>query len=413
MKKILFSIHCNTIAHKDIALALLRIIVSKGCRVDLISNQKLHFEDNCKQIPFSAENLTDDYDAVFAYNRKGYNRIKKYSAKKNIPVFYVVSRRDSINEYVYDIANIHQYIVVNDGGRFNSRLFPQEYTQHISYPFLPAKAISLKTSESNKTIVVCTDNETLFKIIPVLNQQHSLNFTIICGFPSVVKKVINSNTKVIGTNDTALIDNLINQADLVIGSGFAVLKSLYHDTPAIVVGELGFGRLLTKENIVQHFNSFFSGRIGGQKNEFIPNDLLAYEITTFFEQNSNITEQQNNELFHLLSYNPENLMFNLLDGLDKLKKNVYTQNLKLTSLYHYIELNENEYLVADERMTTFCAIMEKEEYDWLMLFEQGSTPENVFPFVKNKDKKAFVEYIEYLITHKFLLPYDESANTNS
>ena len=411
MKKILFSIHCNTVAHKDIALALLHIVASKEYKVDVMSNQKLKLEDNCKQIPFSTDNLTDDYDAVFAYNRKGYNRIRKYSYKKNIPVFYIVGRRDSINEYVYDIANIRQYIVINDGGEFNSRLFPQEYTLHIPYPFLPTKVTSSKSSESDKAIVVCTDDETLFKIIPMLNQQHSLNFTIICGFSSAVKKVANSNIKVIVANDTALIDNLINQADLVIGSGLAILKGVYYQTPAIVVGEYGFGRLLTEENVEQHFNSFFRGRLGAQKNEIILNHLLSYEITTFFEQSSDTIEQQNSKLFRMLPYNPSISILSLLDSLYKPKENVFTQKMRLTSLYSYIEMDENEYLVVDERMTTFCAIMEKEEYDWLMLFKQSSTPEKVFPFVKNKDKRTFVEYIEYLITHKFLIPYNEQAYT--
>lgn len=48
--------------------------------------------------------------------------------------------------------------------------------------------------------------------------------------------------------------------------------------PCIVIGEQGYGGLITPQNLSQQFANKFQGRIGGSLNEYIPLNLIMNDI---------------------------------------------------------------------------------------------------------------------------------------
>lgn len=84
------------------------------------------------------------------------------------------------------------------------------------------------------------------------------------------------------------IIDLIEDADLVIGSKSVAREAVLRQKPVIVIGAYGSGGLLTPDTITEHYRNGFIGRIGGMKNEYFSLDQLQHDI----EKGFNLTFQE-------------------------------------------------------------------------------------------------------------------------
>jgi len=388
MKKILFSAHCRTPEQKEIAQSLLGIISSQGHTIDTVTNPDT------------------DYDVIFAYNLKGYHRIRRLAKTKKIPVIYAVRQEDCIEEYLYDVSSISKILLINDGNELPRQLFfPEECSIYIPYPYLPPQQ-NIAISDSSANIVVATDDRTLLKIVPALNNYTKYNFTIVTGISSVIKETVNTNSTVLSAKRTNTIE-LIRNADLVIGFGRVILTALGYGKPAIVVGRYGFGRRVTPENIDQHLHALFRGRPGAQGEEAIPFHLLLHEIDSCMNATPEENKLISNSLADFLTakYEQTAALINDLICSVCASMSVLDMRLKLSSLYRFIPYNESSYLVVDDRMLKLHAMIDQDEYDLIHSFEETTTTKAVMD--KNlyrKTPKRFIAFIEYLVAYKFLVP---------
>lgn len=391
MKKILLSAHCKTQEQKDTLQALLKILLSKDYCIDTIIN------------------IDKDYDIIIAYNLNGYRRISSLAKAKNIPVIYIVKQEDCVEECLYDVSLISRFLIINDGDDLLHQLFPKECTTYIPYPCSPPQQESV-SPDTSSGILVATDDKTLLKIIPALNNYTKYHFTIITGIPSVVKKMLNENCTVITVKRTNIVD-LIKNAALVIGSGKTILTSISYGKPTIVAGKYGFGRRITAENIAQHYYSLFKGRLGAQGEEAIPFHLLSHEIDACMtqpEENNTIA----NSLVEFLKAKQEQtvtIIDNLI-GSAIISKPLLDTLLRLSSLYRFIALNASSYLVVEDRTLKVHGMIDRDEYHLIHSFEAGATAKSVMQKNLYKTPKRFVSFIEYLITYKFLVPYDQRTD---
>lgn len=70
----------------------------------------------------------------------------------------------------------------------------------------------------------------------------------------------------------------LDRIDLAVTSGPSAVDVLFNRIPAVVVGDSGFGGLVSINNIHAHCKQSFSGRIGGSKGERIPVELVLAEL---------------------------------------------------------------------------------------------------------------------------------------
>jgi len=157
MKKILLSAHCKTQEQKDITKALLAILLSKNYDIDLITNVDLNIQKKHIETVSSDKLLTKDYDVILACNLKGYHCIKHLAKTKNIPVIYMVKQEDCVEEYLYEVALISRFLIINDGDELSRRIFPGDCTTHIPYPYLAPQQNMTETGLSGNILVATED----------------------------------------------------------------------------------------------------------------------------------------------------------------------------------------------------------------------------------------------------------------
>ena len=117
----------------------------------------------------------------------------------------------------------------------------------------------------------------LFKILRTLNRLTQLKIDV-CSKNESIKHLTNANICI--TDSCNDIENHVRQAKIVIGSGFAVLFAIKHHKPFIVLGERGYGGIPTPNNIVQFYNEFFQGTIGGRLDGALPENLVYEDIVS-------------------------------------------------------------------------------------------------------------------------------------
>ena len=410
MEKILFSTHCNTQTHIEISKAILKILLSKGYSIGVIANCDLNLETG-NQVFWVQKEPEADYDVIFAFNAKGHRKIKQLAKKKQIPVVYIVCREDCEKEYLYDLSQASRFLIINDGIELNQLLFPEEYTMHINFPFVPEKKGAAANITSDAPILVATDERTLLKTIPILNNHGEYRFVIVSNTPAVKQKLLNSNCEVVSAKHCRIVD-YIARTSLVIGSGAVILKSIGYNKPVIVVGKYGFGRRVTMDNIELHFSAMFKGRPGAQGEEIIPFNLLSHEIVSCMNQPWEEKEKACTTLSHFLveKYEQTSSRIDSLINTVHTSTNILDTPLKLSGLYAFIALDETSYIAVDSRWMKIHAMVDCADYHLIQLFKVGATPSNVMAHITHKNEKQFVDFIKYLISYKFLIPYEKSTD---
>lgn len=123
----------------------------------------------------------------------------------------------------------------------------------------------------------------------------------------ILLEVENPRFKMMTSNDN--VDEWIKEADIVIGSGAVALAGVLNRKPVIVVGEYGFGGLLSPDNVAAHHHNNFRGRIGGMKDEYFPLSELLKDIERGFRLSLQELQFMSNQMNRILSH----MNFDLID----------------------------------------------------------------------------------------------------
>ncbi|WP_294476766.1 polysaccharide deacetylase [uncultured Bacteroides sp.] len=84
------------------------------------------------------------------------------------------------------------------------------------------------------------------------------------------------------------VSEMIEEADMIIGTGIIAREGVMHRKPVIVLGDYGFGGLVTPNTFRSHFNNCFRGKNNGMKDDYFSLDKLEGEIKKAF----NLTYQE-------------------------------------------------------------------------------------------------------------------------
>lgn len=84
------------------------------------------------------------------------------------------------------------------------------------------------------------------------------------------------------------VGELVEQADMIIGTGIIAREGVMRRKPVIVLGDYGFGGLVTPNTFRTHFNDCFRGKVNGLQDEYFSLESLEGEIMKGF----NLTYQE-------------------------------------------------------------------------------------------------------------------------
>lgn len=408
-KIILFSTFNKTDYHKSILIALFKMSISKGYRIHLVKNNKSdlidELDNNVEYLKDISLIKKDTYVSMVAFGKEGYRQIKQFRSP-NVPFLYLLCSGDIKTDYLYNHLLYDRMILIADKKTYQSNFFPVEFSDFMPRPFLLKRPALIALPEMIE-ILVSTDENTLLKILPVLNNHGEYNFTVLCNHILPFKNMINSNIILLTGKQNE--EEYIRKAFFVIGSGDFILRSILLGKPSIVIGQHGFGRMVNKDNIEQHYQTNFQGRFGSNNEEIIPFHLLSQEITDII-------------LNIKLKYNEARLLYEDLERMQNDFFSVFERNLsyktlhkrtlksqyKLGSQYWFVAIDAKEYYLVDNRFMKVYAQITIDEYAVLSLFEEISTIESALEKNKNINSAKYERIIDHLIKKRILFYYGEA-----
>ncbi len=404
IQTILFSTYYNTLAHREISHALFYIL-SQGYSVDVITNGH-----QSESLLLTETLVNNRYDIIFAFTRKGFQRIKRYAQENHIPVVYVVCRQESEKEFILDFP-IARFLVINDESEFNPILFSDNFTFTIDYPFVIEGNLPMNKIVADAPILIVTDERTLLKVIPVLNNHGEYQFTIVCDHPRSIRALLNANCEAMNTAGCNL-EKQIQQSSLILGNGVTILKSIAYHKPAIVVGKFGLGRRVNMDNIEWHYNTLFRGRPGAVGDEIIPFNLLSYEIVSCMNQSASDKQSECSQLFGWIAEKQQQITERIDKIIDQTICPVAIDETtyQLSSIYSFIATDNDSYFVIDRRWMKIEAMIDSADYHLLQLFKSGATLNSIRPHVTHKTSQQLDKFMQYLIVHKFIFPHAKSTD---
>lgn len=89
---------------------------------------------------------------------------------------------------------------------------------------------------------------------------------------------------------------LIEEADLIIGSGITAYEGVARRKPVIAVGDYGLGGLVTPDTFRSQYNNRFKGRINGMKDESFSLESLEKEIKKAFSLTFQELQMMSNQI---------------------------------------------------------------------------------------------------------------------
>ena len=168
---------------------------------------------------------------------------------------------------------------------------------NILYPYLQTSTkievpfdfhqIEGTSNENNKYDIYVNTGEflyadsALFKILRTLNRltQYTID---ICSKNTNLRNILNSNITI--SDSTNSIEQHVKESRMIIGSGYAILYAIKYNKPFIIIGERGYGGIPTETNILQYYQEFFQGTIGGRLDGALPENLVYEDVSNILEK---------------------------------------------------------------------------------------------------------------------------------
>ena len=96
------------------------------------------------------------------------------------------------------------------------------------------------------------------------------------------------------------ISEAVNKAGLIIGARGMAHEGILQRKPVIVVGEYGFGGLVTPDTLHEQYNNYFRGKINGIKAEYFSLERLEEEIRRGFALTFQELQMMSNQTIRFL-----------------------------------------------------------------------------------------------------------------
>ncbi|GHT63585.1 hypothetical protein FACS189451_10490 [Bacteroidia bacterium] len=350
---------------------------------------------------------SNSYDCILVFNRKKLEQYESILKNLKAPIIYLFCFSDIEREYIVS-TTITQTIVVKDK-------IPD--LRHFSlasciYSGMLLPEITLmqnKEIKKEKPIIYVNIDTgylgelTFLKILPLLNQLH--NYQIYYQSKrSIGRQWLNKHIQIIP--DKQNMQELISQSDIVIGSGFVAYSAICQCKKTIVVGERGYGGIVTEENIAYHLSVFFQGRSGGKLDEYIPFPLLAKaigdETLSLRKANEQLTLLQNANEVKFIQF-----LEKIITNIKQIDFNDASLTYIINPIYNIIK-KKNKRWIGNRSFLKLYKAINQSESAVISAFQQPHSIQevlNIFPVEYANEIKA---YIQELIEKKILKKQQDS-----
>lgn len=345
------------------------------------------------------------YDYIIIFDKKNISRIKKIYGNKS-KIIYITCISEVAHEYIFNEASIHKRIIFLDKKcTLNLVGVNANIVMNMLAPNFSLDKIINQAKVDKPGIYIDIDNDMLnsdvfLKILPLINALADYQIYLYTKNRTITS-LKNKHIKIL--KDVDEIITHINNSDIVIGSGYPALLACKLKKKVIVVGERGYGGLVTGTNIQAFYLNFFQGRNGGKLDEYIPLQLLRKDVEAV------VSEQEKQLLLEKLQQlETENInsflciFENHIPDTSKIDKK-YTINpcytvKKVNRYFYIIDINIGKQIKRINESE--CLIM--------MEFLNSNNMSALFKKYPVEYKNDIYQFVEELIQNKYLIPHMES-----
>jgi len=356
------------------------------------------FERNNHRVS-SEFNPSGTYDCILVFNR---NELKKHQKDFEIlkaPVIYLFCISDIAKEFpVTD--SVTKIIVLKD------KILNVEHLSFASLIYqdmiLPVNPLRPTLSDNKRSIYVNIEDDylgelTFLKLLPLFNILHTYDIHY-QSKKGIGRQFINKHIRLI--NPKCNVEDCISQANIIIASGYTAYLAILQGKKTIVVGEKGYGGLVTEDNLEYHLANFFQGRNGGKFDEYIPFPLMQQAIETEIPDTQKMQEK-----FVFLQNQNQKKWIQLIEAMVSSTSKEETDlaiNYILNPDYNLMKRNNRIWLSKQVFWKLYQSVNESESAVISAFRQPHSIPEvlNTFPAEYEED---ISEYIQELIMEKKLI----------
>lgn len=401
MITVLFSAYCTHSSHKRICEGIIDLLETNGYKVSFFSNSVLN-KDRSKILLDDMESTHPDI--IISFNKKGYRYIRSILKKCNIPHIYISCVSDFGSEFIYDLTLFDHAILIRDEQKPVVTTFLRDFITLIDLPFRINNLKIDNLERNNSQILVSISSlEALLQIVSSINilSHHCDNILVITN-SSDMKFLLNPSIKCLKEDQVDILEQ-INQSKLIIGDKNIIIEGLLLKKTCVVVGEKGLGGLVDKDNVIYQYTEGFNGRLGAQKEEYIPSELaleyikkgIAGENAEEFDNIYSLLEIKFNNLFKILD--------NIINSTISLKSNILDIKLKKNDIFRYHMVQESKtYLVTNYATSKILFSIDEEVFEVINLFQEPITAREVMVGIKYENLCGFENFIIELITNKLI-----------
>lgn len=415
---ILFSVHIKNEKQARTCQRLLDLISLQN-KVDvLISNNKYKREIETQYKCFFNLDLikSNRYDLVLIFNKIGLVQIKQFVRLEKLPVIYLLNATDIEQEYPNDLNWLSKVVLLNPIQNFPQALFQKDEVIPLQVPprFFDTQEYEIRNRKKPKLLVsIESDNllySPLYQLIPLLNTLQEFEIRVIHeGMPA--RKIANTNISFI-RNTNIDFKGIINKSDIILGSGTIIHEAISNCKPCIIVGERGYGGILTPECLSFQFDTGFQGRIGGYIGEYIPGKLVREKIKDILEMDIveiNNLLNENREFIYKKCSMIEGQLNGLLECIVNRTSGI-NNRLKETNLWFNKALEfspltkEDQFALVDKITRKVYCSFDKEGTEIIKFFKRGClVKEAMVKSGYKEEPELFTDFIHELIKDKILL----------
>lgn len=374
MKRLLFSAYISNINDMLFCENLIRFLSFKSYYIHIVCNKKMELSvRNVQQVSHCRESKCE---LVLAYNRLGLRRTKCFLGQ--IPIFYFCFGynyyHERVNIYEYDklfIIGSNRVIIEDNSYSILNILFDEAYDNF----------------DKNKIVVAVNNIVTINGLLPFLNMIYTQRFDILCVNEVFRFVSCNPNIRIIKKQNDII--ESFRSASVIIGEGQSVIKGILMEKPVLVLGDYGYGGLVNMNNIDLFWKNGFLGRIGGAKGEYLPFELIQYDIVEAFKVDRMELKKIRVYIGNVLTEN-YNAFSEEINRFVALYDDVNEIKLLKNKLYSIVSQSAKQVFYLTNIITNqIICELNKEEVAFIEFFEEANCISNFFarnPMIRIKDK---------------------------
>ncbi len=358
MKNILFISQINYVNDFLFCENFIDFLSGKDCKVSVLSNKKLNA--NKRAVFLNTLQFESEYDIVIAYNKAALRKAKKFS--DNIPIFYCCSAEDSLQEQV----NIYDYDKLLIVGK------PKPPVYDNTCLFINTFYNKLKEDGIKDDIIVVAVNNinVLEQLTPFINIFLTETFHVLSILEKYKITNFNPNVKIIRNQDKVL--DSLSSSKTIIGEGQSAIRGILMEKPVLVLGKYGYGGLVTKDNIELLYKYGFHGRVGGVENEYLPFELIEYDLNKAQTVTKNELKKLKHYVQNLIQKEHDALINNIEFYINLKKQNKDKIKLIKNELYSLLSISDSFYL-QNQLNNQLVYELNKREASFFNFFNKSAT----------------------------------------